>query len=96
MKVIHIKERGGDELSEYKKAVKALKYASETISDLTEDMEEEHGFGERGYSDRYNNRGGYGDRYGERGGYYPRDMYRRDDMYEMDERRMRDSRGHYM
>ena len=80
MKVIHIKERGGDELSEYKKAVKALKYASETISDLTEDMEE----------------GGYGDRYGERGGYYPRDMYRRDDMYEMDERRMRDSRGHYM
>ena len=76
MKVIHIKERGGDELSE--------------------DMEEEHGFGERGYSDRYNNRGGYGDRYGERGGYYPRDMYRRDDMYEMDERRMRDSRGHYM
>lgn len=92
MKVIHIKERGGNELSEYKKAVKALKYASETICDLTEDMEDEYGFDNRSYSERYGNR----DHYGERGGYYPRDMYRREDMYEMDERRMRDSRGRYM
>lgn len=57
MKVIHIKERGGDELHEYKKALWKLKEAKDaidTIFDLTEEMEDEFGISERrDYGSRY-------------------------------------------
>ena len=90
MKVIHIKERGGNELGEYKRALKMAKEAIETICDLTEEMEGE--FGERRYDPyrmdyRYD---GYGERYDSRGDYSRRDW---DDM---SERRRRNSRGLYM
>ena len=98
MKVIHIRERGGNELGEFKEAVmeakksaKKMMSAMETICDLTEEMEDEYGYGERRYSERYNNRGDYG--YPQRGGYYGRDD---DEWDEMKERRYRDSRGRYM
>ena len=46
-------ERGGSDYHEYKKAVKMAKKAIETICDLTEDMESEYGYSERGgYSRR--------------------------------------------
>lgn len=41
-------ERGGSDFHEYKKAVKMAKKAIDTICDLTEDMEEEYGYSERG------------------------------------------------
>jgi len=54
MGIMHIMERGGDELREYKKAVKMAKEAIETICEISEDMEDE--YGERGGSHM---RGGY-------------------------------------
>jgi len=53
MGLIRIMERGGSDYHEYKKAIKMAKKAIETICDLTEDMEEEYGYSERGgYSRR--------------------------------------------
>ena len=46
MGIIHIMERGGDDLREYKKAVKMAKEAIDTICELTEEMEDQ--YGERG------------------------------------------------
>ena len=43
MGIIHIMERGGDDLREYKKAVKMAKDAIETICELTEEMEDQYG-----------------------------------------------------
>lgn len=85
MGIIHIMERGGDDLREYKKALKMAKQGIETICELSEEME-----------DQYSERADYGERYGSRGGYRSRGYSRRDDWDEMDERRYRDSRGHYM
>ena len=48
MGLIHIMERGGDDYREYKKAVKKAKEAIETICDLTEDMEDQYSYSERG------------------------------------------------
>ena len=48
MGMIHIFERGGEELREYKKAVKMAKHAIDTICELTEEMEDQ--YGERGGS----------------------------------------------
>lgn len=56
MGLIHIMERGGDDYREYKKAVKDAKKAIDTICELTEEMEEQYGYGERGSSHM---RGGY-------------------------------------
>lgn len=56
MGLIHIMERGGDDLREYKKAVKAAKEAIDTICELTADMEDEFGYSERG---GMSNRSGY-------------------------------------
>lgn len=53
MGLIHIMERGGDDLREYKKAVKMAKEAIDTICELTEEMEDQYGersYGERGVS----------------------------------------------
>lgn len=47
MGLIHIMERGGSDYHEYKKAVKDAKRAIETICELTEEMEDEYGYGER-------------------------------------------------
>jgi len=44
-------ERGGDELYEYKKALKKAKEAIEMLCDLSDDME-----------DKYSSRGGYSSR----------------------------------
>jgi hypothetical protein len=41
-------ERGGSDYKEYKEAVKMAKHAIKTIAELTEEMEEEYGYGERG------------------------------------------------
>ncbi|MBR1436370.1 MAG: hypothetical protein IJ584_14825 [Bacteroidales bacterium] len=82
MGYIHIMEKGGEELSEYRKALKMAKKGIDKICELSEDMEDEFGYGERRYSERYGNRGGYS---------------RRDDEWEeMQERRYRDGRGRYM
>lgn len=70
MKVIHIKERGGDEVYDYKKAIKSAKRgadmvleAMQTICDLTEEMEDEYGYGERREDPyRMGNRSVYGER----------------------------------
>ena len=48
MGLIRLMERGGDDLHEYKKALKMAKKSIETLWELTEDMEEEYGYGERG------------------------------------------------
>ena len=47
MGMLHIFERGGDDLREYKRAVKMAKEAVDTICELTEEMEDK--FSERGY-----------------------------------------------
>lgn len=54
MGLIHIMERGGDDLREYKKAVKMAKQAIDTICELSDEMEDQ--YGERGYSHRYGRR----------------------------------------
>ena len=46
--MLHIFERGGEDYREYKKALKMAKKSIETLCDLTEDMEDEYGYGERG------------------------------------------------
>lgn len=48
MGLIRLMERGGDDLHEYKKALKMAKKSIETLCDLTEEMEDEYGYGERG------------------------------------------------
>lgn len=56
MGLIHIMERGGSDYHEYKKAVKKAKEAIETICELTDEMEDQYGYGERGTSMRSNYR----------------------------------------
>lgn len=48
MGLIRLMERGGSDYHEYKKAIKMAKKAIETICDLTEEMEDEYGYSERG------------------------------------------------
>lgn len=53
MGIVHIFEKGGDDYREYKKALKMAKKSIEVLCDLTEDMEDEYGYGERSsYSSR--------------------------------------------
>ena len=53
MGIVHIMERGGDDYRDYKKALKMAKKAIETLCELTEEMEDEYGYSERGgYSRR--------------------------------------------
>ena len=47
MGIVRIMKRGGDDYHEYKKALKVAKKAIETLCELTEDMEDEYGYGER-------------------------------------------------
>lgn len=51
MGIIHIMERGGSDYREYKKALKMAKKSIETLCELTDEMEDEYGYGER-YSKR--------------------------------------------
>ncbi len=51
MGLIRLMERGGDDLHEYKKALKMAKKSIETLCELTEDMEDEYGYSERGERD---------------------------------------------
>lgn len=64
MGMIHIFERGGEDFHEYKKAVKMAKKAIDTICELTEDMENEYGYGERGGYSRREEREEYDERSG--------------------------------
>lgn len=48
MGLIRLMERGGSDYHDYKKALKMAKKSIETLCELTEDMEEEYGYGERG------------------------------------------------
>lgn len=48
MGLIRLMERGGDDLHEYKKALKMAKKSIDILCDLTEEMEDEYGYGERG------------------------------------------------
>ena len=62
MGIVHIMERGGEELHEYKKAVKKAKEAIDAICELSEEMEDK-------YSERSRMRGyrdGEWDDYSER------------------------------
>jgi hypothetical protein len=53
MGIVHIMQRGGSDYHEYKKALKTAKKAIETLCELTEEMEDEYGYSERGgYSSR--------------------------------------------
>lgn len=53
MGMIHVMERGGEDYRDYKKALKMAKKSIEILCELTEDMEDEYGYGERGgYSRR--------------------------------------------
>lgn len=47
MGIVHIMERGGDDYREYKRALKTAKKAIETLCELTGEMEDEYGYGER-------------------------------------------------
>ena len=85
MRIVHMFKERGDELREYKKALKMAKEGIETICELSDEMEDE-----------YSERGDYGERYSSRGDYRSRNYYRRDhDWDDMDERRYRDSMGRY-
>jgi hypothetical protein len=42
MRLVKIMERGGDELYEYKKALKKAKEAIEMLCDLSDDMEDKY------------------------------------------------------
>lgn len=83
---IIINRRDSEEAMRFKHAIKKMQESLETISDLSDKMEDEYG-------ERYSMRGGYGERgglYGQRG---YRGNYRDDEMDERDyygERRMRD------
>lgn len=48
MGLIHIMKRGGDDLYEYKKALKMAKKGIEMLCEISEEMEDEYGYGERG------------------------------------------------
>lgn len=54
MGIVHIMERGGEDLYEYKKALKMAKKSIETLCELSEDMEDK-------YSERGGMRGGMRD-----------------------------------
>ena len=43
MGIVHIMKRGGDDLYEYRKALKMAKKGIEKLCELTEDMEDEYG-----------------------------------------------------
>ena len=58
MGLVTIMKRGGEDYRDYKKAVKMAKEAIDVICSLTEEMEDEYGYGER-YGSR-----GYGHREG--------------------------------
>jgi len=47
MGIVHIMKRGGDELHEYKKALKTAKKAIEMLCELSEEMEDKYGYDER-------------------------------------------------
>ncbi len=47
MGIVHIMKRGGDDLHEYKKALKMAKKGIELLCELSEEMEDE--YGERKY-----------------------------------------------
>ena len=47
MGLIRLMEKGGSDYHEYKKALKMAKKGIEMLCDLTEDMEDEYGYGER-------------------------------------------------
>ena len=70
MGLIRIMERGGDDYREYKWHLKNAKKSIEALCELTKEMEDEYGYGERGYSERDYDR----DEMSERGG---RSMRRR-------------------
>lgn len=85
MGILHIiRERGGDELSEYRKALKMARQGIDTICRLSDDM-----------ADEYSERSDYGDRYGYRSREYPARPERDWDSPRMDERRYRDGLGRY-
>ena len=46
MGIVHIMERGGEDLYEYKKALKTAKKSIETLCELTDEMEDK--YSERG------------------------------------------------
>lgn len=51
MGIVHILERGGDSLREYKKALKMAKKGIELLCDLSEEMEDEYGERDDYYED---------------------------------------------
>lgn len=81
--IYSLRERGGSDVAEFKKAAKMAKEGIEMMCTLAEEMADLYGERRGGYG----NRDGYGSRegYGNRGGYGSRGGYgRRDDEY-MDE-----------
>ena len=47
MGIVHLMKRGGEDLYEYKKALKMAKKGIELLCDLSDEMEEEYGYKER-------------------------------------------------
>ena len=62
MGIVHIFERGGEDYRDYKKALKMAKKGVEMLCELTEEMEDEYGYGERGGYSRRDEREDYEDR----------------------------------
>lgn len=84
MGIIHIMERGGDDVRRFEESLRMAKEGIKEACEIFEDMKSQ--FSERSsYGERYSQRGDYG----ERGHYSPRDWD------EMPERRYRDSMGRY-
>ncbi len=52
MGIVHIMRRGGDDLHEYKKALKMAKKGIELLCELSDEMEDEYG----DYDERYSRR----------------------------------------
>ena len=62
MGIVHIMERGGSDYHEYKKALKMAKKSIEILCDLTEDMEDEYGYGERDEYSKFEDPSSYEER----------------------------------
>ena len=53
MGIVHIMKRGGDDLHEYKKALKMAKKGIEWLCELSEEMEGKYSYDERDDSDEW-------------------------------------------
>ena len=56
MSIVRVMKRGGDDLHEYKKALKMAKKAIETLCELSDEMEDRYGYDEEDEEEREDTR----------------------------------------